>query len=66
LDDPKVLPPDVHIFASSKQPWVVLPQETPAFDEFYEREKLWPLQSLARLQALLPQIDAYRASLKPS
>ena len=25
LDDPDRLPPDIHIFTSSKQPWVVLP-----------------------------------------
>ena len=25
LDNPDLLPPDIHIFTSSKQPWVVLP-----------------------------------------
>ena len=25
LDEPDRLPPDIHIFTSSKQPWVVLP-----------------------------------------
>ncbi len=25
LDDPDALPPDIHIFTSSKQPWVLLP-----------------------------------------
>ena len=27
LDNPDVLPPDIHIFTESKQPWVVLPPE---------------------------------------
>jgi hypothetical protein len=63
LDNPDLLPPDVHIFTASKQPWVTLPDNTPAFEEYYEREMLWPPQSLARRQALLPLIEAYQASL---
>ena len=53
LDEPDRLPPDVHIFTMSKQPWVILSPGTPAFPEFYEREKLWPDQSLARRAAAL-------------
>lgn len=64
LDNPDLLPPDVHIFTASKQPWVVLPEGTPAFAEYYERETLWPTESLARRQAILPLIEAYQASLK--
>src|SRR5437879_1488476 len=30
LDNPDVLPPDVHIFTASKQPWVVIPESSPA------------------------------------
>jgi hypothetical protein len=63
LDSPDLLPPDVHIFTASKQPWVTLPDNTPAFEEYYERETLWPPQSLARRQVLLPLIEAYQASL---
>ena len=48
LDNPDALPPDIHIFTSSKQPWVVLPPGTPAVPEYYEREKYWPLESLER------------------
>jgi len=53
LDNPDRLPPDIHIFTSSKQPWVVLPPGTPAVAEFYDRNKYWPAESLARRQALL-------------
>jgi hypothetical protein len=53
LDNPDRLPPDIHIFTSSKQPWVVLPEGTPALPEFYDRQKYWPPESLARRQALL-------------
>lgn len=63
LDQPDLLPPDVHIFTASKQPWVVLPEGVPAFEEYYDRDELWPRESLERRQALLPQIEAYQASL---
>ena len=53
LDDPAALPPDVHIFTRSRQPWVVLPEGTPAFEIYYDTEALWPPQSLARRRAAL-------------
>ena len=53
LDEPDRLPPDVHIFTASKQPWVVLPAGVPAFAEYYDRKALWPAESLARRAALL-------------
>ena len=53
LDDPDRLPPDIHIFTASKQPWVVLPRGVPAFAEYYERDEYWPKASLARREALL-------------
>jgi hypothetical protein len=54
LDDPDRVPPDVHIFTESKQPWVVLPPGTPSFGAYYDRESLWPLASLARRRAVIP------------
>ena len=53
LDQPDLLPPEVHIFTASKQAWVLLPPGIPAFPEYYERETLWPAESLARRQAIL-------------
>jgi hypothetical protein len=53
LDEPDRLPPDVHIFTASKQPWVELPAGTPAFAEYYKTSKLWPKASLERRAALL-------------
>ncbi len=61
LDKPDELPPDIHIFTASKQPWVVIPPGAPAVPEYYEREKYWPAESLARRQVLLPRIEAYQA-----
>ena len=59
LDAPDALPPDIHIFTTSKQPWVVIPAGTPAVAEYYDREKHWPAKSLARREAILPRIEAY-------
>jgi hypothetical protein len=64
LDEPDHLPPDIHIFTQSKQPWVVLPDGAPAVPEYYDRERYWPQESLARRQLLLPQIEAYQATLR--
>jgi hypothetical protein len=52
LDEPSAVAPDVHIFTRSKLPWVVLPESVPAFDVYYDTQKLWPAESLARLEAL--------------
>ena len=62
LDEPDHLPPDIHIFTASKQPWVVLPQCTPAVPEFYDRAAYWPPESLERRQLLLPRIEAWKAA----
>jgi hypothetical protein len=62
LDDPDVLPPDIHIFTASKQPWVVLPQGAAAVPEFYEIERQWSAESLTRRAAFMPRLQAYRAA----
>ncbi len=53
LDEPDRLTPDVHIYTASKQPWVVLPPGIPAFEGYYDRNELWPKESLARRRAAL-------------
>jgi hypothetical protein len=61
LDDPDALPPDIHIFTESKQPWVVIPEGMPAVAEYYDRQQHWPKGSLERMGILAPQIEAYRS-----
>jgi hypothetical protein len=61
LDDPGALAPDAHIFTRSKQPWLTLPEGTPAYDIFYERESFWRPDALARFAALGPAIAAWKA-----
>ena len=53
LNEPDRLPPDIHIFTSSKQPWVVLAPATPAVAEYYKASDYWPPDSLERRAALL-------------
>lgn len=57
LDDPDKLPPDVHIFTSTKQPWVSLPENSLAVSEFYDYEKTWTKENLARKKALMAIIE---------
>ncbi len=52
LDDPDRMPPDIHIFTSTKQSWVQLPVDTPAVPEYYQPAEHWPLESLARRRAI--------------
>jgi hypothetical protein len=59
LDEPDHLPPDIHIFTATRQPWVVIPPGVPFVPEYYDREMYWPADSLARRQVILPQIEAY-------
>lgn len=52
LDKPDHLPPDVHIYTCSKQPWVSLPGGDPTADEFYDIKSTWSEDSLLRLEKL--------------
>jgi hypothetical protein len=52
LDDPRDVTPDVHIYTRSKVAWVTLPAYTPAFEVYYDSSKLWPAESLRRLEAV--------------
>jgi hypothetical protein len=58
LDNPDLLPPDIHIFTASKQPWVVIPPGAKAVPEYYKREDVWSADSLERRRTLL---DAVRS-----
>ena len=56
LDEPDKIPPDAHIFTSSKQPWVVLLQDVLAVEHFYDAETTWPKESLDRRAILLGMV----------
>ena len=52
LDNPNLMPPDVHIFTLTKQEWVVLSPTKQAVEEFYDVDTTWPSDSLKRLDKL--------------
>lgn len=54
LDEPARFPPRAHIFARSRQPWLVLddgPDAAPVFDTWYDPATTWPVASRARYDA---------------
>ncbi|MEO1422007.1 MAG: GFA family protein [Pseudomonadota bacterium] len=52
LDAPEVMRPSIHIYTASKVDWLDLPPGAPQFPAHYDRHKVWPADSLARLDAL--------------
>ena len=60
LDDPSAVRPDIHIFTRSKVPWLVLPDDTAAFEVYYDARTLWPPASLERLDAIVASRGAQR------
>jgi hypothetical protein len=55
LDEPDRLPPDIHIFTASKQPWVVIPAGARAVEAFYKPAEVWSDESRARMRAVRSQ-----------
>jgi hypothetical protein len=53
VDQPHTIQPDVHIFTSSKQAWLALPEGACAVPEFYNPAEVWAPTSLARWAALM-------------
>ena len=52
LDNPDLLPPDIHIYTSTKQPWITLSDGAPAVEEYYDLKDYWPKESLERRRIL--------------
>jgi len=52
LDEPGRLPPDIHIFTSTKLPWLDLPEDARAVPEYYSSKQVWSAESLARREWL--------------
>jgi len=54
LDRPEACPPDIHIFTSTRLPWVRLPEAgAPQVDEYYRRSDYWPEASIERYDVAL-------------
>jgi hypothetical protein len=52
LDEPDRFPPAIHIFTSTKQPWVMLPAGIPSVPAYYDRRQYWPAESNLRRDAM--------------
>lgn len=48
LDEPGRIRPDIHIYVSTRLPWVQLPADVPQVREYYRRSDYWPPESQAR------------------
>jgi hypothetical protein len=48
LDDPSQCPPDIHIFTSSRQPWVTFGPNERVVPEFYDLKDVWSDESRER------------------
>lgn len=57
LDDPSVAPPSVHIYTSTKQPWVKLDDSIPIKEEYYQREEIWSKASLDRRNEMIKALQ---------
>lgn len=55
LDQARSVVPDVHIFTSTKQDWVILPEGARVYEAYYRRDEVWCPEALARREAELAQ-----------
>ena len=51
LDAPGQLTPDVHIYTSTKVPWLNIDDGIPAFEEYYRRSEVWRPEAIERFKA---------------
>jgi hypothetical protein len=52
LDEPWRLPPDIHIYTSTRLPWLTLPADMAAVEEYDSRREVWSEECLARYRRL--------------
>lgn len=52
LDYPEHMPPDIHIYTESKQPWVTLPEDAITRPQFYDPDTVLSSDSQLRFAAL--------------
>ena len=52
LDRPGDCPPDVHIYTSTKLPWLVLDDRVPVLEGYYALRDLWSAEAQARRVAM--------------
>lgn len=50
LEAPERLPPDIHIYTSTKLAWLELPAGAQAVDQYYSPAEVWPAESRERFR----------------
>ena len=58
MDDPSACPPDIHIFTSTKLPWVALPADAKAVPEFYDLDAVWSDEAKERRRIMRDKLRA--------
>ena len=58
LDDPTRMQPDVHIYTSTKVPWMQFPEGVQVVEEFYDSDKTWSAETKLRFKALREKVRA--------
>ena len=58
MDDPSACPPDIHIFTSTKLPWVTLPADAKAVPEFYDLDAVWSDEAKERRRIMRDKLRA--------
>lgn len=56
LDDMRVLEINAHIWIIEKHAWLELPAHVPQFEKGYDRNEMWPEESLERLRNELRKV----------
>ena len=53
LDRSECITPNIHIYTSTKLPWVVLNDKSvPVREEYYDWKEFWPAESMERMKVL--------------
>jgi hypothetical protein len=53
LDDTNLLPPQAHIFTKGMKEWLSVSDHAPKFEAMYQREEIWPEESLRILETYM-------------
>ena len=60
MDNPNLCPTDIHIFTSSKQPWVMLPPDARSVAEFYNLDEVWSDEAKERRRLMRERAAAQK------
>jgi hypothetical protein len=52
MEAPAACPPDVHIYTSTRLPWVTLPKGARVFEAYYDPRQEWPEAAQGRFRAM--------------